>query len=91
MKKESTPLKVGEAIGIDLSDRTAQYCHVSEAGEIKAEGRISLTREALEKAFGKMSRTRMAIETGAQSRWVKRHLQSLGTQKGRKDERGQIG
>ena len=65
-------------MGIDLSDRTAQYCHLDASGEVEAAGRINLTPAGLQKAFGALAPIRMAIETGAQSGWVKRCLEAMG-------------
>ena len=39
---------------------------------------MTLTAAGLKRAFGELPRTRMAIETGAQSGWVKRCLEGLG-------------
>ena len=44
MKKKEPKYKgVAEAMGIDLSDRTGQYCHLDADGEVEAAGRINLT------------------------------------------------
>jgi len=78
MKKQGKREQPSEAIGLDLSDRSGQYCHLDVDGEIQAEGKVILTAAGLKRAFGHLPRTRMAIETGAQSGWVKRCLEELG-------------
>lgn len=78
MKKQGKQEQPGEAIGLDLSDRTGQYCHLDADGGIEAEGKVTLTAAGLKRVFGHLPRTRMAIETGAQSAWVKRCLEELG-------------
>ena len=78
VKKQEKKQQPGEAIGLDLSDRTGQYCHLDADGEILTEGKVTLTAAGLKRAFGHLPRTRMAIETGAQCGWVKRCLEELG-------------
>ena len=78
MKQPGKRNQPGETIGPDLSDRTGQYCHLDSEGEVKAEGKVTLTAAGLKRAFGELPRTRMAIETGAQSGWVRRCLEGLG-------------
>ncbi|MBL8293327.1 MAG: hypothetical protein JNN08_15880, partial [Bryobacterales bacterium] len=58
------------AIGIDLGDRDAYYVCLDESGEKVEEGRVAMTRVAFERTFGSFEPTRIAIEAGAQSRWV---------------------
>lgn len=78
MKKQGKKQQPGEAIGLDLSDRSFQYCHLDADGEIQVEGKVTLTAAALKRTFGHLPRTRMALETGSQSGWVKRCLEELG-------------
>jgi transposase len=65
-------------IGVDLGDRWSSYCVLNEVGEIVLERRVTTTREAMKEVFGRMSRSRMALETGAHSPWVSRLLTALG-------------
>ena len=66
LKKQGKKQQPGEAIGLNLGDRTGQYCHLDANGEILTEGKITLTAAGLKRAFGRLSRTRLAIETGGQ-------------------------
>jgi transposase len=65
-------------IGLDLGDRFSFYCVLDEAGEVILEQKLPMTREALRRAFEKMPRSRMALETGTHSPWVSRQLTELG-------------
>jgi transposase len=65
-------------IGLDLGDRSSQYCAVSAEGEILAETRVNTTVPALQAVFGSIGRKRIIIETGTHSPWVSRLLTALG-------------
>jgi hypothetical protein len=60
-------------IGLDLGDRSSYYCVLDDMGEVILERKLSTTPKALEEAFGRMPQSRMALETGAHSPWVKRN------------------
>jgi transposase len=65
-------------VGLDLGDRFSCYCVLEEAGEIILEQKLPTTPEAKRRAFEKMPRSRMALETGTHSPWVSRLLTELG-------------
>jgi transposase len=65
------------AIGIDLGDKDAYYAFLNANGELMEEGRIGLTPAILKKTLPS-TKVRIAIEAGAQSRWVSRLLKELG-------------
>ena len=65
-------------IGLDLGDRSSCYCVLDETGEVILERHLPTTPKAIPQVFGKMSRSRMALETGAHSPWVSRLLTQLG-------------
>jgi transposase len=65
-------------IGLDLGDRSSNYCILDEAGEVLLEHKLATTPEAMQRVFGGMPRSRMALETGAHSPWVSRQLSALG-------------
>ncbi len=65
-------------IGLDLGDRSSSYCVLNEAGEIILEQKLPTTPEAMQQAFGRMARSRLAMETGTHSPWVSRLLTALG-------------
>ena len=65
-------------IGLDLGDRWSWYCVLDEAGNVLGEQRVSTTAKAMREVFGRMARSRMALETGMHSPWVSRLLNELG-------------
>jgi len=65
-------------IGLDLGDRSSCYCVLDEGGRIVLEQRVSTTAKALREVFGKMPRSRVALETGLHSPWVSRLLGEFG-------------
>jgi transposase len=65
-------------IGLDLGDRSSCYCVLDENGEIVLEQKLATTPEAIQQAFGKMARSRIALETGTHSPWLSRLLTELG-------------
>jgi transposase len=64
--------------GLDLGNRFSCYCVLDEVGEVILEQKLPTTPEAIRRAFEKMPRSRMALETGTHSRWVSRLLTVLG-------------
>jgi transposase len=65
-------------IGLDLGDRSNWYRVLDEAGDVLLEQRLSTTPKAMKEVFGKMPRSRIALETGMHSPWVSRGLSELG-------------
>jgi transposase len=65
-------------IGLDLGDRSSWYCVADEAGQIQLEQRVSTTARALHEVFGRMPRSRIALEIGTHSPWISRLLSELG-------------
>ena len=65
-------------IGLDLGDRSSWYCVLDEAGNVLGEQRVSTTAKAMREGFGRMPRSRVALETGMHSPWVSRLLSELG-------------
>jgi len=65
-------------IGLDLGDRWSWYCVLDEAGNVLGEQRVSTTAKAMREVFGRMARSRIALETGMHSPWVSRLLNELG-------------
>jgi transposase len=65
-------------IGLDLGDRWSFYCVLDEAGKIILEQKVLTTPEAMKQTFGKIPRSRIALETGTHSPWVSRLLTELG-------------
>jgi len=65
-------------IGLDLGDRSSRYCVLDQAGEIALEQEVETRREALQKRFGALAGSRIALEAGTHSGWVARLLEGLG-------------
>ena len=65
-------------IGLDLGDRNSWYCVLDEAGQIQLEERVRTNAKALSEVFGRMPRSRVALETGTHSPWISRLLSGLG-------------
>jgi len=65
-------------IGLDLGDRFSHYCILNEAGEVIWEDKLPTTPKGIEEVFGRISRSRIALETGTHSPWVSRQLNQLG-------------
>jgi transposase len=65
-------------IGMDLGDKTSRYCVLDQAGDVAGEGSVATTRKALTEKFGRLGRTRIAMEVGTHSPWVSRLLTALG-------------
>jgi transposase len=65
-------------IGLDLGDRSSWYCVVEQSGQMLLEEKVSTTPKALRAVFGRMPRSRIALEPGMHSPWVSRLLISLG-------------
>jgi transposase len=65
-------------IGMDLGDQSTYYCVLDEAGEVLVEQKLATTKQAMKQVFGRMPRSRVALETGAHSPWVSRQLTQLG-------------
>src|SRR3984893_388784 len=65
-------------IGMDLGDQFTYYCVLDEAGEVMVEQKLPTTKRAIQQVFGRMPRSRVALETGAHSPWVSRQLTQLG-------------
>jgi transposase len=65
-------------IGLDLGDRWSCYCVLDENGKILLEQKVATMPEAMQQAFGKMARSRIAMETGTHSPRVSRLLAALG-------------
>jgi len=65
-------------IGLDLGDRFSHYCILNEAGEIIGEHNLATTPKGIDEVFGRIPRSRIALETGTHSPWVSRQLARLG-------------
>jgi transposase len=65
-------------IGVDLGDRISHYCILDAAGNVILEQSVPTTPKGIQQIFSKISRSRIALETGTHSPWVSRLLTQLG-------------
>src|SRR6202047_5420425 len=65
-------------IGVDLGDRISHYCILDETGNVILEQRVVTTPKGIQQVFSKISRSRIALETGTHSPWLSRLLTQLG-------------
>jgi len=80
MKKNS--ISVSEipelTIGLDLSDRTFQFCELNAKGEMVREGQHKLDRPSLRRYLTGRPKARVALETGGHSGWVREMIEAEG-------------
>ena len=62
-------------IGLDLGDRISHYCILDEAGNVILERNLPTTPKGIQQVFSKISRSRIALETGTHSPWVSRAVE----------------
>jgi transposase len=77
MKEYSKELS-GLTIGLDLGNRHSYWVMLDAEGEILDEGRVRTRVRQLQRIFGKIPSSRVALEVGTQSSWVSRLLSRLG-------------
>ena len=82
-KTKSTPMVAARTknafyIGIDLGDKTSNYCSLDAEAGIVAEGKVGTTQEEIQVCFSRVPRSRIAVEVGTHSPWVAALLESLG-------------
>ncbi len=65
-------------IGLDLGDRTSQYCILNAAGEVIQRDKVATTKADLRRTFELAGRVRIVMEAGTHSPWVSRCLMKLG-------------
>src|SRR4029077_6980174 len=67
-------------IGIDLGDKKSDICVLDEQGELHDQFRLRMNAQELQTYFGSLARSRVAMEAGAQSRWVAEVIERCGHQ-----------
>jgi transposase len=65
-------------IGLDLGDKHSYLTVIDQDGEMIEETRVPTTRTAFQRKFSSLSTSKIAMEVGAQSRWVSDLLRELG-------------
>jgi transposase len=76
--ENESEIKLTRFIGIDLGDKRSSYCELDAEGDIVDTGQIKMDATALRNRFSAGEPARIAIETGAQTHWVKNLLSELG-------------
>ena len=65
-------------IGLDLGDKTSRYCILDHEGNVLLERSTATSKKGLAQAFASLGASRIALEVGTHSPWVKRLLESWG-------------
>jgi len=65
-------------IGLDLGDKFSYIAILDQDAEVIEETRLPTTKSAFKRKFSSLSPCRVAMEVGAQSRWVSHLLRDLG-------------
>src|ERR1700686_4350366 len=65
-------------IGIDLGDKNSDVCVLDRRGELSKEFRLRMKEEDFQTYFASIPRSRVAVEAGAQSRWVAEVIEKCG-------------
>ncbi|MGH7631146.1 MAG: IS110 family transposase [Gemmatimonadales bacterium] len=65
-------------IGLDLGDRSTEFCALDVQGRVLATERLRTTPAALERYFAGQPCARIVLEVGTHSPWVSRLLQRSG-------------
>jgi transposase len=61
-----------------MAGRISHYCILDETGNVILEQRVPTTPKGIQQVFGKISRCRIALESGTHSPWLSRLLTQLG-------------
>lgn len=76
--KHASEVRFQHVMGIDISDREAVFVKLNLARKVVAEGKVSMTREAIRKEFERQAVLKIIVETGTHSSWLVRLLRELG-------------
>ena len=67
-------------IGIDLGDKYSEVCVLDGEGEVQEQFRLRMKPADWQRYFSRLSRSRVAVEVGGQSRWVAEVVEGCGHQ-----------
>jgi transposase len=65
-------------IGLDLGDRSCCWCALGADGEVIARGEVITDRQSLERFFGGIPTSLVALEVGSHSPWISRLIAEQG-------------
>ena len=74
----ATGTATGQTIGIDVGDTWSQICVVDAGGTVIEEARVRTTAVAVQGRFTTPPRSRVVLEVGTHSPWLRRLLAELG-------------
>ena len=75
---KSSKMSSGLTIGLDLGDDSSMFHMLDVEGEDLRKGKVRTREEALRRRFGSLEPSRVVIETGTHSPWVRRLLEDCG-------------
>lgn len=64
--------------GIDLRQKHSESCGMDAEGRVKYQERMATTEAGLRRVFGRRKSSRVVLESGCQTAWAARLLQSMG-------------
>jgi transposase len=67
-----------EYFGIDLHQKHSEICGMDSEGRVKCQERVPTSAAGLRRVFGRRKGCRVVIESGCQTMWAARLLQSMG-------------
>ena len=65
-------------VGVDLGDQWSHYCILGLSGETLTEGQFRTRRQEVAEFFQDLARSRVVIEVGTHSAWVREVIAGLG-------------
>ena len=65
-------------IGVDLGDKMSDVCVLDQEGEVREQFRLRMKGRDFHAYFAAIPRSRVALEAGAQSRWVAELVEQCG-------------
>jgi transposase len=65
-------------VGVDLGDQWSHYCILGLSGETLREGQLRTRRQEVAEFFQDLARSRVVIEVGTHSAWVREVIAGLG-------------
>jgi hypothetical protein len=65
-------------VGVDLGDQWSNYCILGLGGETLTEGQFRTRRQEVVEFFQDLARSRVVIEVGTHSAWVREVIAGLG-------------
>jgi transposase len=77
-EKTSFPIVLPHNSHRHIRDRISHYCILDDTGNVILEQRVPTTPKGIQQVFSKISRCRIALESGTHSPWVSQLFTQLG-------------